>query len=283
MSPTDSGCARPNVRKLGVMVTAGFRNVATADDLRVARSIEAVCVEVLPNWRDCPDPGPVGREICDAGQLVHSVHGGWGSNSIVCERIDLGSGDERVRGESVDDVRRCIDWAVGVGARHLIVHPGGLSASEEMEIRAESLVRSLRALAEAAPGESFVCVENMPRGVWPGSEMGDLARIVERVGRSEVALVVDTGHAAIVEDAASQTKKAGARLASTHVHDNDGKQDSHKIPGSGIVDWSSWITALDEIGYGGPVMLECIRDLRGREEAELKRFGEKIRRMLRTG
>jgi sugar phosphate isomerase/epimerase len=152
-----------------------------------------------------------------------------------------------------------------------------------MEHRAESLVRSLKVLAAAAPSESFICVENMPRGVWPGSEMGDLARIVDRVGRKEVALIVDTGHAAIVEDAASQTRKAGARLASTHVHDNDGKQDSHRIPGSGVVDWGSWIAALDEIGYGGPVMLECIRDLRDRDEAELERLGEEIRGMLRAG
>ena len=51
-------------------------------------------------------------------------------------------------------------------------------------------------------------------------------------------------------------------LATTHVHDNNGRQDSHEPPGHGTIDWSAWGPALDSIGYGGPILLECIRHLR---------------------
>ena len=55
---------------------------------------------------------------------------------------------------------------------------------------------------------------------------------------------------------------AGSLLATTHVHDNDGRQDTHLPPGYGTVDWREWGVALDRIGYGGPILLECIRHIR---------------------
>jgi sugar phosphate isomerase/epimerase len=51
-------------------------------------------------------------------------------------------------------------------------------------------------------------------------------------------------------------------LATTHVHDNDGRHDSHHPPGSGTIDWRAWREALDGVRYDGPILLECIRQLR---------------------
>ncbi len=50
----------------------------------------------------------------------------------------------------------------------------------------------------------------------------------------------------------------------THVHDNNGRQDSHLPPGHGTIDWLAWGRDLDAIAYTGPIMLECIRHLRQR-------------------
>jgi sugar phosphate isomerase/epimerase len=77
-----------------------------------------------------------------------------------------------------------------------------------------------------------------------------------------VGLALDTGHAQISETPESATLAAGRWLRTTHVHDNDGRHDTHLPPGSGIVDWGVWLSALDAIDYRGPILLECIRHLR---------------------
>ena len=41
----------------------------------------------------------------------------------------------------------------------------------------------------------------------------------------------------MTSSAAEETLAAGSLLATTHVHDNNGRQDSHDPPGYGTVDW----------------------------------------------
>ncbi len=112
-----------------------------------------------------------------------------------------------------------------------------------------------------------ICVENMPPGVFPGSRMADLAKLVAEIDRREVGLALDTGHAHISNSPHAETLAAGHNLFTTHVHDNNGRADSHLPPGSGTIDWEAWIEALDEIEYRGPIVLECIRHLRERPES----------------
>ncbi len=250
-------------RPLGTMIACGFPERSVAFDLDLAVRMGARCVELFPLWRSLPDPIALGRQVADRGLSVHSAHGCWGGQSIAAARVDLSSLDEVVRLAGLDDLRRCIDWITQAGGRHLVVHPGGLSDPEEMARRSEVLARSLDALAEhAAASDCILCVENMPPGVFPGSRMADLAAIVAEVAHPNVGLAIDTGHAHLVGSAASETRAAGALLRTTHVHDNHGRQDVHLPPGHGTIDWAAWVEALDEVGYSGPVMLECIRQIR---------------------
>ena len=245
------------------MVTYGFVEAGLTRDLELARSLRTTCLEILPHWRKFPDPNPLRREVEDAGFSIHSAHGCWGGQAIDARRVDLGNTHEETRRRSVDDIRRCIDWLSDAGGRHLVVHPGGLSDFDETPRRRSILLESLASLADHASGDGLViCVENMPPGVHPGSRMKDLAELVRELNRPEVGLAIDTGHAHLVDSPASETRLSGEFLRTTHVHDNDGRQDAHLPPGLGSVDWEKWIGSLDEIGYKGPIMLECIRYIR---------------------
>ena len=104
----------------------------------------------------------------------------------------------------------------------------------------------------------------------------ELADLVGEIGRSEIALALDTGHANLVGSAEEETLAAGPLLATTHVHDNDGRADSHQPPGLGTVDWVAWAAALNAIGYRGPIMLECIRELRKHPETIDRGFLERL-------
>lgn len=245
------------------MIAYGFACGYLDTDLALAERLGAVCLEVLPDWRTLPDPTMLRKRVADAGFILHSAHGCWGGQSIEARRVDLGDPDLATRSASVNDLRRCLDWLEEAGGTYLVVHPGGLSAPERQPARRDALAESLRTLADHARDSALVvCVENMPPGVHPGSRMADLAAMVADLDRPELALALDTGHAHLNASPAVETLAAGRLLRTTHVHDNNERQDTHEPPGCGTVDWADWVKALDAIGYHGPIMLECIRHLR---------------------
>ncbi len=250
-------------RSLGTMVAYGFREIDLDEDLRVARALGADVVEIFPDWRTFPDPAQVRKQVADAGLRIHSAHGCWAGQTIQANRVELAHPDPATQRESRDDLKRCIDWLSAAGGKCLVVHPGGLSSSEDKVRRSAVLAEALIELADHAGGTDVtICVENMPPGVSPGSRMADLHALVAGLGQEQVALALDTGHANITARADSETLAAGSLLKTTHVHDNDGRQDTHHPPGLGTIDWDAWGKSLNQIEYDGPVMLECIRFLR---------------------
>jgi sugar phosphate isomerase/epimerase len=265
MKPQPAGNGVDNVvgRALGTMITYGFPEIELEDELALAERFGARVLEILPEWSRLPDPVVVRDRAAARGLLIHSAHGCWGSRTIRAARIDLGAPDPPTQRESVDDLKTCVDWLHAADGTCLVVHPGGLSDPAEREPRLAALARGLHALAEhSASGGIRICVENMPPGVHPGSRMAELADLLAELNHPSLALALDTGHANLTATVVGETRAAGALLATTHVHDNDGTMDTHEPPGLGTIDWAAWGEALDGIAYSGPIMLECIRYLR---------------------
>ena len=266
-------------RPLGTMIAYGFPRGDVGIDLEVVARLGATHLEILPDWRNRPEPGPLRERVADLGLTLWSAHGCWGGRAIEADRVDLGSLDESTRLDSVADIRRCLDWLAEAGGSHLVVHPGGLSEPADRSRRRDSLTKNLAELApESADRGLTLCVENMPAGVHPGSRMADLAAILDEIDHPALGLCLDTGHARITADPAVETRDAGPRLRTTHVHDNDGRRDVHLPPGDGSIDWEGWALALDSAGYDGPIVLECIRILR---QAPDRIDDEFLRRMAR--
>ena len=253
----------PAVRQLGTMVTYGFPKEQLATDLAIATWLGASQLEILPHWQSSPHPEPLRSSCEQSGIAIQSVHASWGRQSPSGIYVDLASTNSQCRQSSLDIVRSCLDWLEKVGGRYLVIHPGGLSERSEFAPRSEALISSLNSLADAVGEASLrICLENMPPGVYPGQSMSDLREIVENVNRAQVGFALDTGHAHIASSLEVETRAAGQFLWTTHVHDNNGKADSHLAPGAGGIDWVRWSNVLDEIGYQGTITLECIRQLR---------------------
>ncbi len=260
---TDQSSTPPARWPLGVMVVCGYEQHSLPAQLEAVCKLAASHIEFYPRWSANPDPREAGRTVRDFGLEVWSAHGPWGSETWQAGRVDLAATDESARRASVDDVRRAITWLADAGGARLVVHPGVLSDESQATRRRVSLVRSLSALAPAAASHGVsLCVENMPPTCCPGSRMSDLAAIVSELGATHVGLCLDTGHANIIADAASFAREAGPWLRTTHVHDNDGTRDEHRLPGQGTVRWSEFSTALAGVGYDGVIMIECPRYLR---------------------
>jgi sugar phosphate isomerase/epimerase len=278
MLKNDGQFVRQRRWPLGLMVVHSPQRDILGDDLAIAQAIGAEFVELLPKWSDLPDALEVSRRIVDAGLSAWSIHGPWGGQSIRTERVDIADPEPRRLAESLDDVRLAIDFGVSLGAEVIVIHPGGLSEPVDFERRRAILTESLAMLADHVVGSNIrIGVENMPRGVNPGSRMKDLYAIVETINSEKLGLVLDTGHANITADTVTETAAAGVFLISTHLHDNNGRSDTHLPPGHGTINWEEWFHFLDQQAYGGPVMLECVKYLRERvakPEEELRRFLE---------
>ncbi len=176
-------------RPLGTMVAYGFAEVDLEGDFDVARRLGAGVLEIFPDWRVLPDPRALRARVDDLGLAIHSAHGCWGGKSIRAARVDLGSPEAETHRESVEDLKRCVDWLHEVGGVCLVVHPGGLSDPAQTAPRRDALAGGLIALADHSRDTGVVlCVENMPPGVHPGSRMVDLAALITDLGRPELAL-----------------------------------------------------------------------------------------------
>jgi sugar phosphate isomerase/epimerase len=264
------------------MVLCGFPQHALGPQLDLAQRLGASHVEFYPRWSADPDPLSAAREVRDRGLNVWSTHGPWGSETWGRNRVDLGSPDRSLREASVVDVRRAIAWIAAARGEHLVVHPGVLSVAGEFDDRRRALRDSLAALApDAARQRVFVCVENMPRGCFPGSRVADNAALVSELADPHVALCVDTGHAHIAGDIAGELREAAQLLRTTHVHDNDGRKDEHLPPGLGTIPWVDFSRTLGAIGYDGVMMLECPRYLREHPEVVTAEWIERLGQIRR--
>jgi sugar phosphate isomerase/epimerase len=251
-------------RELGTMIAFGFPNVPVAGDLKLALTLGATCLEVLPDWSRLPSPELLRGLLDDHPPLsIWSAHAPWGGQSIRARKVDLASLDEETARESLDDLKTSLDWLAELGGKVLVIHPGTLSDPADQDARAQALGRNLNLLADHAQSLGItLTVENMPPGVHPGQSMSDLAEVVRALDRPQIRLALDTGHARITSSPSSAALVAGSLLKTTHVHDNDGFHDTHLPPGEGVIEWPVLARALEAIDYRGPIILECIRALR---------------------
>jgi len=94
---------------------------------------------------------------------------------------------------------------------------------------------------------------------------------------AEAGICLDFGHAHIDGDVVDAIETVSEHLIATHVHDNAGRSDDHLLPFDGTIDWPSALTAVQKIGYDGPLMLEI--NARGTTKETLARARQVRQRM----
>src|SRR4051794_18151813 len=102
-------------RPIGTMVAHGFAEIDIQAELALAHRLGAQVLEIFPEWRGEPDPRELKLRVADSGLAIHSAHGCWAGQTIRAQRVDLGQTDRRAHRESVDDLKRCVDWLRDAG------------------------------------------------------------------------------------------------------------------------------------------------------------------------
>lgn len=177
--------------------------------------------------------------------------------SLTPDNVDLAHPDNTIRAGAIDYYLRLLDFANSVGQPLVSCH-GYVGRIRPVSSQAEEwtlLVRAVRQIAEQAQTVGLrLVIEVLNRYeshlINTAAEAADF---VEEVGADNVGILLDAYHMNIEEaDPAAALRQAGHRLWLYHVADSN-----RQGIGRGHTDFAAQLTALADIGYQGPIILEC--------------------------
>lgn len=213
-----------------------------------------VSTEHFEQIETAPDPAAVIAAACEtAAQLELRMLQGhaW-------LLADVAHADRRRRRADIDRLRRHMEIAAQLGVGTVVIHPGGSSVADAVgrrRVPAQN-TEAFRELAGFAAEHGLrIGIENMLGSVY--AEPDELLALLADVGSPLVGVTLDTSHAhAAGLDLVAMIESLGPHLMATHISDNDGSGDQHKLPGNGGIDWVAVVQALRAAGYRGPFNLE---------------------------
>jgi sugar phosphate isomerase/epimerase len=184
--------------------------------------------------------------------IVEAIRGGkWvGSFSIA-------AGDETRRKAAVTEAAAALKVAATTPFHYLVLHlgvPDGqqAAAADNQPDAARRSVEEIVALA--ADVNVRVALEVMPNKLSSAAAICQL--IEEQLEGLDVGICLDYGHAYLMGDLSDAIETVSGHLWTTHVHDNDGRNDDHRVPFAGRIDWDAAIMETQKIGYDGVLMFE---------------------------
>ncbi len=238
--------------KLGTTGAFGFDDFPQPAVLRLYADAGCSIVQVYRNVARGVTVADIRALLADLPMTVDSLHGIFGDD------LDPSSEDETMRRKTIDAYQREADVCRDVGGDMVVVHPSPANApAGNLDRRYAQLRRSMDDLSRigASVGTRFG-IENMPPYHPVGNDPARLVREVAAAASPHVIFVLDTGHAHMTGGIADAVRAAGPHLAHTHVHDNDGVNDTHRLPYCGTLPWDECRAALHEIKYNGVFLFE---------------------------
>ncbi len=158
--------------------------------------------------------------------------------------------------QMVDEIKRALEIAETIPFKYLIQHIG--VGGEEFDMRkfdtAWSALEELNLFARGRGVE--ILLENIPNGL----SSADKLVMFEELTHVGMNYVFDTGHANIGAGLEHEFELMKDRIRSTHVHDNNGTDDSHLFPlasEGGTIDWKKAMELLrsgqDQLSAGAGI------------------------------
>ncbi|MFQ5894316.1 MAG: sugar phosphate isomerase/epimerase family protein [Nitrospinota bacterium] len=167
--------------------------------------------------------------------------------------LSLAHPDEGERRRALEECRRALVALTPLGPWVAILHPSRPRSSDDRVALRESL-ESLLPLTEGLGVR--LALENIPA---PGGDTASVAEVIREVGAPGLGACLDAGHAHLTDDPVEGLGRVAPFLLATHLHDNDGREDAHLVPGGGRIPWGRFREALSLSGYRGPLTVETRR------------------------
>jgi sugar phosphate isomerase/epimerase len=171
--------------------------------------------------------------------------------------LNIASPDPAARAKAMDETERALQIARRIPFGVLVTHIGlprsqPAAAAGNSRDAARRSVDELQELAE--PLGVTIALEVIPNEL---SRAGTLVHFIEtELEDSRAGICLDFGHAHMDGDLVEAVETVSGHLLTTHVHDNRGRTDDHLLPFDGTIDWPGALTAIQKVGYDGPLVFE---------------------------
>jgi sugar phosphate isomerase/epimerase len=234
--------------------------------------------------------------MAEAGLTLHGIHapvmnayegGRW------IGPLSLASSDADARAQAVTETEHALHMARRIPVKVLVTHLGlprtasqgsalrqGAEQAHDGRAAARRSIEELQRVAE--PLGVQIAVEVIPNEL---SRAGSLVHFVEDdveglEGRP-VGICLDVGHAHMDGDLVDAIETVSEHFVTTHVHDNRGRADDHLVPFEGTIDWPAALTAIQNVGYEGPLMFEIAAHGSAKETlARAQKARQRMERLL---
>ncbi len=223
--------------------------------------VEIFCARQHVDYHNRAQVAELGHWFRSSELKLHSLHSPlhadeYGGRSGPQAVINI---TEPVKGKRIpmlDEIKRALEVAETIPFPYLIQHIG-VTGQEYDERYVEAAFTALEEISLFARQRGVeVLLENTPNA------LASAERLLVFLNTTHLNLNVclDVGHAHMNEGVESAYRSLKSRIRSTHVHDNDGKEDLHLFPmlasGRGTIDWPRAMQLLRSQDDRYPLLLE---------------------------
>jgi sugar phosphate isomerase/epimerase len=192
----------------------------------------------------------VARRLAGTSLVPVSMHAPFGG------RLDLSDDDESRLQDTLKTTLAAARALARLGGTILVAHPTDIVRhGQDVQARLERAARSLGTLTRACTDLGLTLAIESPLPHLIGGHPDEFDWLLRRVG-PDARVCLDTGHTHLGGHWRRFIEIAGDRVVHVHAHDNRGQFDDHLPPGEGFVNWHEIKDTLEQIHYGGWIILE---------------------------
>jgi sugar phosphate isomerase/epimerase len=223
-------------------------------------AVEIFCARQHLDYYNKAQIAELGHWFRDSQLKLHSLHSPmyndeiWGRSGPHAV-ITIAEPIKSKRLPMVDEIKRALDIAEIIPFKYLIQHVG-VSGEDFSLNKVDACFAALEELAIFARQRGVeILLENIPNDLSTGERLMQFNELTHL----NLNFVFDIGHAHICGGVAEQYRVMQNRIRSTHIHDNNGKDDTHLFPllsDGGSIDWPAAMRMLRSSDAQYPLLLE---------------------------
>ncbi len=222
-------------------------------------AVEIFCARQHLDYQNKAQIAELGHWFRDSELKLHSLHSPmyndefWGRSGPQAV-ITITETVKAKRLAMVDEIKRALEISEAIPFRYLIQHMG--VSNEEFDMyKVDAAFSALEQICLFARQRGVeVLLENIP------NDLSTAARLkqFQELTHLKMNYCFDTGHAHIGNGVEAEFDLMKDQIRSTHVHDNNGKDDIHLLPAmdKGTIDWKNTMQLLRSRQEQFPLMLE---------------------------